>query len=176
MWFVSKVPGAGFSVDSLVTDPLVTDKSRPSKAIGLSKSMWSAPPAGFLNLNVDGAMLRDGSKGGIGGILRDNVGDQLASFSLPFGLGPPILAELEAINYGLDFFFTINNFDRSRLILESDSAIVIEWCLQPSLCPNVFISIVRKCNECINENSVIIRLILRTCNVAADALAKAGIG
>ncbi|KAK9006359.1 hypothetical protein V6N11_035400 [Hibiscus sabdariffa] len=176
LWFVSKTPAARFSVESLVADPTLTDKPRLPLAKGLSDPVWSAPPVGFLKLNVDGAMLRDGSKWGIGGLLRDNFGVLLASFSLPIGSGPPILAELEAISHGLDFVFTLNEFENSRLIVECDSAIAVEWISQPSLCPVVFAPLVKKCLECIKVNSVIVRLIPRSCNVDADSLAKAGIG
>ncbi|KAL4354507.1 hypothetical protein GQ457_06G027420 [Hibiscus cannabinus] len=157
-------------------DPTLTDKPWLPKANGQSNLVWSAPPAGFLKLNVVGAMLRDGSKGDIGRILRDDFGDRLASSSLPIGSGPPILAELEAISHGLDFFFSLNVFERSRLIVECDSAIVVEWILQLTLYPDVFVSLAKKCFERIKVNSVVVRLIPRSYNVDADALVKAGIG
>ncbi|KAK8584125.1 hypothetical protein V6N12_068374 [Hibiscus sabdariffa] len=100
MWFKAKNPASVPYADSLVLDPSFLDKSRPSKAIDLSISVWSAPPVVFLKMNVDGAMLRDASKWGIRGVLKDNVGERLAYFSLALGSGPPILAELEVICHG----------------------------------------------------------------------------
>ncbi|KAK8560028.1 hypothetical protein V6N12_012835 [Hibiscus sabdariffa] len=175
-WFKAKNLGSVPSVDSLVLDPSFLEKSRPSKAIDLSKSVWSAPPVGFLKMNVDGAMLRDGSKGGIRAVLKDNVEERLASFCLPLGSGPPILAELEAICQCLKLFFSINEIANLRLILECDSAIATEWIFPPSLCPSIFSSLVRKCYEQIKANSVFFRLVPRSCNLEADALAKEGIG
>ncbi|KAK8579693.1 hypothetical protein V6N12_070004 [Hibiscus sabdariffa] len=41
-----------------------------------------------LKFNIDGAMLSNGSKGGIGGIVRISFGACLDTFSLPIGLSP----------------------------------------------------------------------------------------
>ncbi|KAK8498795.1 hypothetical protein V6N11_012371 [Hibiscus sabdariffa] len=106
-------------------------------------------------MNIDGAMLSNGSKGGIGGIVCNCFGACLGTFSLSIGSGPPIMAELEAINHGLDFFFSRGKFVSSRLILESDSVIVIDWISNPSLCPLIFEALVASCRKIIEVNSVI---------------------
>ncbi|KAE8681397.1 hypothetical protein F3Y22_tig00111330pilonHSYRG00568 [Hibiscus syriacus] len=46
---------------------------------------WSPPSKDFLKFNVDGAMKADGSAGGIRGVLGDNSGKMLLSFSVPMG-------------------------------------------------------------------------------------------
>ncbi|KAL4325582.1 hypothetical protein GQ457_11G007580 [Hibiscus cannabinus] len=74
----------------------------------------------LLKLNVDGAMVSNGSKGGIGGIVRNNLKVCLDTFSLPIGPGPPIMAELEAIFHGLSVFSSNHGFKKFRLILETD--------------------------------------------------------
>ncbi|KAK8990506.1 hypothetical protein V6N11_009204 [Hibiscus sabdariffa] len=137
---------------------------------------WQAPPVGFLKLNADGAMLSNGSKGGIGGLIRDSCGVWLDKFSYPSDSGPPILAELLAIDHGLTFFFANEKFVKFRLILECDCAVAIEWILNPSRCPSVFEHLVKRCKDLIDAKSVFLRFIPRSINVEADCLAKEGIG
>ncbi|KAL4377916.1 hypothetical protein GQ457_02G007720 [Hibiscus cannabinus] len=106
--------------------------------------VWEAPPFGFVKINVDGAMVTDGSKGGIRGILRDSTGTCLASFSLPIGPGPAVLAELEAIKHGLELFFSLSELQGSRLILESDCSTVVDWISNSAPCPPAFVSLLRQ--------------------------------
>ncbi|KAK9037211.1 hypothetical protein V6N11_022130 [Hibiscus sabdariffa] len=115
---------------------------------------WKAPPSGFFKLNVDGAKLRN-----------DAVGQ-----------GTPVLVELLALSYGLGFFFRSDWGTSSRLVLESDSLIAVEWVFHPDKCPPMFASLTRSIRSVIDEKHVILRHIPRGCNVEADALAKAGIG
>ncbi|KAK8562900.1 hypothetical protein V6N12_010964 [Hibiscus sabdariffa] len=63
MWFKARVSDYEFTVESLVADLTVTDKSHPPKKNGLSNLVWSAPPVGFIKLNVDEVILRNGSNG-----------------------------------------------------------------------------------------------------------------
>ncbi|KAL4320117.1 hypothetical protein GQ457_18G008920 [Hibiscus cannabinus] len=175
-WFKACAPDSICSLDDLILDPSIADRSgrfprRPR--IDLS---WKAPPLGFLKMNIDGAMLSNGTKGGIGGIVRNSFGNCLGTFSLPIGSGPPIMAELEAINHGLNFFFSRGEFVSSRLILESDSVNAIDWISNPSLCPLIFKDLVASCMIIIEVNSVILRYIPRHLNTLADELAKKGIG
>ncbi|KAL4388297.1 hypothetical protein GQ457_09G027380 [Hibiscus cannabinus] len=71
-WFKACAPDSICSLDDLILDPSIADRSgrfprRPR--IDLS---WKAPPLGFLKMNIDGAMLSNGTKGGIGGIVRNS--------------------------------------------------------------------------------------------------------
>ncbi|KAK9030650.1 hypothetical protein V6N11_032067 [Hibiscus sabdariffa] len=137
---------------------------------------WEAPPSGFMKLNVDGAMVSDGSKGGIGGIIRNSRGDCLAKFSLSTGSGPPIMAKLEAILHGLKVFFSKKEFARFRLVVECDCAVAIDWISSSVTCPSIFEPLVRSCRELVYSHSVVIRHVSRFLNVEADLLAKEGIG
>ncbi|KAL4340045.1 hypothetical protein GQ457_08G025380 [Hibiscus cannabinus] len=137
---------------------------------------WKAAPVGFLKLNVDGAMLKNDLIGGIGGILRNSERKQLDIFFEPIRQGPPILDELLALKYGLEAFSNLNSGLNMQLIVECDNKVAVEWILNPMKFPSSFVSLVRIIAELIRTKNVLLRHILRVCNVDADVLAKKGIG
>ncbi|KAK9000846.1 hypothetical protein V6N11_081330 [Hibiscus sabdariffa] len=175
-WYIAKFPASICSLDTLISDPSVADRSSVSKSRVLRNRTWEIPPRGFLKLNVDGAMVSNGSKGGIGGIVRNNLGVCLVSFSRSIGPGPPVLAELEAILHGLKIVFSTRRFEKFRLVLECDCSVVMDWISNSSPCPSIFEPLVRQCIELIRSNSVVLRLVPRCVNSVADSLAKNGIG
>ncbi|KAL4353692.1 hypothetical protein GQ457_06G031150 [Hibiscus cannabinus] len=175
-WFRARWPDSDCSIDAVISDLSLADKCSLSWKKPPPILAWETPPFGFVKINVDGAMVSNGSKGGIGGILRNSKGFCLASFSLSIGSGPAIFAELEAINYGLVWFFTRGEKYGYRLILESDCSTALDWISNPSLCPPAFRSLVNRCKALIEANGVITRLIPRSINVEADSLAKVGVG
>ncbi|KAE8663601.1 putative AMP deaminase [Hibiscus syriacus] len=69
-------------------------------------------------VNVDGAVISDWRKGGIGGLLRDSNRRSLLFFSESVGPGHPILAELKAIRAGLKLFVEWDWGSTGRLIME----------------------------------------------------------
>ncbi|KAL4383180.1 hypothetical protein GQ457_15G018340 [Hibiscus cannabinus] len=125
-WYKAKFSDCSCTVDELISDPSVADSMSFSLSKVRKKLSWEAPPCGFLKLNVDGAMEGNGGKGGIGGLLRNNLGICLEKFSLPIGPGPPILAELEAILHGLKLFFSSRWCEKFRLGLECDCLTAID--------------------------------------------------
>ncbi|KAK9004235.1 hypothetical protein V6N11_002042 [Hibiscus sabdariffa] len=96
------------------------------------------------------------------------------SYSNTIGSGPAIFVELEAIKYGLDWFFSLRELHSCRLILESDCSTALDWISNPTLCPPAFRSLVNRCKAMIDANGVITRLISRSINVEANSLAKEG--
>ncbi|KAK8586735.1 hypothetical protein V6N12_021264 [Hibiscus sabdariffa] len=176
LWFKAKFPDSLCFVDDLIADPSVGDGLSASKIRFSKQQVWEAPPIGFLKLNVDGAMVSNGSKGGIGGIVRNNLGVCLVTFSLPIGPGPPIMAELEAIFHGLSVFSSNHGFKKFRLILETDCSVAFEWISNSTPCPTAFEPLVRRCRDIIASFSVVFRHVPREINMAADSLAKEGIG
>ncbi|KAK8534667.1 hypothetical protein V6N12_057311 [Hibiscus sabdariffa] len=107
-WFMAKWPDSDYSAEAILLDPSIADKCSLLRSETLVLHSWEAPPFGFVKFNVDGAMVGNGSKGGIGGILCDSSGTCLASFSLPSGLGPAVSAELEAVKHGLELFVSLS--------------------------------------------------------------------
>ncbi|KAK8496952.1 hypothetical protein V6N12_002541 [Hibiscus sabdariffa] len=99
-WYKAKFPLIVISNDSLIFDPSLADKVNSFNTCPNSKIVWKPPPVGFLKLNVDGAVSKNGLGCGVGGILRNNNGECLLSFSEQIGQGPPILAELQAMKMG----------------------------------------------------------------------------
>ncbi|KAK8492985.1 hypothetical protein V6N11_061977 [Hibiscus sabdariffa] len=175
-WFKAEFPDSLCFVDDLIADPSVGDGLSASKRWFSKQQVWEAPPFGFLKLNVDGAMVSNGSKGGIGGIVCNNLGVCLDTFSLPIGPGPLVMAELEAIFHGLSIFSSNHGFKKFRLILETDCSVAFEWISNSTPCPTVFEPLVRRCRDIIASFSVVFRHIPREINLAADSLAKEGIG
>ncbi|KAK8500264.1 hypothetical protein V6N11_001628 [Hibiscus sabdariffa] len=135
-----------------------------------------APPLGYLKLNVDGAMLRDGSKGGIGGFLRNIEGRCIASFYGSVGQGCPILIELLAVKYGLDNFLGLSVDSNMRLIMECDSKVAVDWILNPERCQSLFLSLVHNIQSLLLRCRAFLKHIPRGANIEVDILAKKGIG
>ncbi|KAL4339210.1 hypothetical protein GQ457_08G037290 [Hibiscus cannabinus] len=106
-WFKAKIHYFECLVNSLISDLSLVDKLHMCKLKPPKIILWEPPPLWFLKLNVDGAMVNDNSKGGIGGVIRNSKGVRLASFSLPIGPGLAILEELEAISHGLEYFYSL---------------------------------------------------------------------
>ncbi|KAL4312348.1 hypothetical protein GQ457_01G050470 [Hibiscus cannabinus] len=143
-WFKANWPESDCSAEAIMSDPSITNNCSLLRSETSVLHVWEAPPFGFVKINVDGAMVTDGSKGGIGGILRDSTGTCLASFSLPIGPGPVVLAELEAVKHGLELFFSLSELQGSRLILESDCSTVVDWISNSAPCPPAFVSLLRQ--------------------------------
>ncbi|KAK9017307.1 hypothetical protein V6N11_079786 [Hibiscus sabdariffa] len=129
---------------------------------------------GFLKFNVDGACSQDG-KCGVGGVLRDANGSKLMEFSLSIGFGSALLAEILAIKLAVERFVNSPWVNRSRLIVESDSKIAVDWVLNPSLSSLLFSKLVQDIIYFFTDGRWAIRHIRRVQNVHADTLAKAGI-
>ncbi|KAE8656892.1 Protein MOR1 [Hibiscus syriacus] len=134
-WFLAKYPNDFIQVDSLVGDPSLADKHQTSHHKRVKVQEWLPPPLHFFKVNVDGAVSGDGLLGGIGGILRDSESKILGSFSLAVGPCPPPLAEMKAIEKGIEFFLSSEWVTQGRLIIESDCKTVVDWILQPISSP-----------------------------------------
>ncbi|KAL4284472.1 hypothetical protein GQ457_16G008780 [Hibiscus cannabinus] len=91
---------------------------------------------------VDGAMKSDGSAGGIGGVLRNDTRVRLITFSVRIGAGPRILAELLAIKHNIEVFQNSQWNAKSKLILESNCKVAIDWIRDPIKTPVCFSSLI----------------------------------
>ncbi|GMJ08946.1 hypothetical protein HRI_004563800 [Hibiscus trionum] len=159
-----------------MANPSIADTLHHPSPASSKLHSWSPPPLGFLKMTVDGASLRNGNGGGIGGILRDSEGKTLLTFSEPTGPGPPIRAELLAIKFGLSIFSALFPGNNHHLILESDCQTTVSWISNPILCPQIFKELVLEIGRLSKIGFRKLRTIPRAINVDADLLAKKGIG
>ncbi|KAK9019877.1 hypothetical protein V6N11_054384 [Hibiscus sabdariffa] len=65
-WFKAIFPPSSVYVDDVVADPVTADRCSVVKRAPTASLPWCSPPRGFLKHDVDGAMLGDGSAGGMG--------------------------------------------------------------------------------------------------------------
>ncbi|KAK8578750.1 hypothetical protein V6N12_069094 [Hibiscus sabdariffa] len=114
-------------------------------------------------------------KCGVGGVLRDAKGSILMEFSLSIGVGSALLADILAIKLAVEHFVNSPWVNRSRLIVESDSKVVVDWVSNPSLLSPFFLKFVQGISSFFTDGRCSIRHIQRVQNVSADILAKVGI-
>ncbi|KAE8660119.1 hypothetical protein F3Y22_tig00116958pilonHSYRG00105 [Hibiscus syriacus] len=176
LWAKNEVIFQKGKVDSALLFFITHQLGNPNKK-NFPSSRWS-PPKGFLKVNVDGALVKDWDKGGIGGLIRDGSGLVLGSFSEKVGGGPPLLAELLAINRGLILIeeVEVDFCPNQRIILESDSSNALKWINNLNLSTTLFQSLVTDITSTVERKGIITRHISRAANWEADELAKAGIG
>ncbi|KAK8675161.1 hypothetical protein V6N13_033231 [Hibiscus sabdariffa] len=132
---------------------------------------------GFFKYNVDGACDKAG-KCGIGGVLRNHRGSILQEFSKSVGSGSSTLAEILAIKFAIESFVNSGWFSSSssRLIIESDSKVAVDWISFPSSSNPTFSNLVQELNVYFINDRWMLRHIQRSQNTRADILAKSGIG
>ncbi|KAL4387638.1 hypothetical protein GQ457_09G018810 [Hibiscus cannabinus] len=135
---------------------------------------WSPSPSRRLKFNIDGSMKADGSTGGIGGVLKDEYKHTLMTLSLKIGSGPSIMAEILALQFGLQPFLSSAWVDRFKLVIECDCRVAIEWVRSPSLALDCFKVWVTYLHKALVEGGFCFRHILRQCNIETDSLGKNG--
>ncbi|XVF84544.1 hypothetical protein PTKIN_Ptkin17bG0045500 [Pterospermum kingtungense] len=97
--------------------------------------VWEKPPAGAVKFNVDGSSLGKSGPAGIGGVLRDRLGVELARISKSIGVEDSNTAELLAIREAFLIFITSPFVLDKLLIVESDSANAVNWVNFPESAP-----------------------------------------
>ncbi|KAK8556729.1 hypothetical protein V6N12_003124 [Hibiscus sabdariffa] len=138
---------SGLSREDIVADPSLADKSKTSGQSRFSVMSWTPPPPRVLK-----------------------------SFSRHVGQVPPLLAEILAIKIDLELFSNSAWRNVDRVIVESDSKVVVEWILNPVICTGIFSPLVKEIVSLMGSNPISFRHISRGCNIDADRLAKRGIG
>ena len=83
---------------------------------------WSPPRSPFLKINYDGAVFRDSNSAGLGVVVRDSMGEVLASLAENIPL-PQTVADVEAAAARRAIMFA-RELSLSRVILEGDSEII----------------------------------------------------
>ncbi|KAK8579166.1 hypothetical protein V6N12_069495 [Hibiscus sabdariffa] len=174
-WFKAKFPGRDISLENLISDPLLAS----SLCIPVRNQMkflkWSPPPSSFLKLNVNGDVSRFSSRGGIGGLLRDEGGKVLFESSEGYGNSQVAWMELLAMKTGIHKFLSSEWASSHRLIIEPDCKVLNNWVLGSEE-PPIYSRLVLELSDLIKCNGFLCRIVPPVCNVEADSLAKSGIG
>ncbi|KAE8726444.1 hypothetical protein F3Y22_tig00006886pilonHSYRG00006 [Hibiscus syriacus] len=89
------------------------------------KLIWQPPGLGKMKFNVDGSANKEAA--GCGGVLRNSEGHVVAMFFGPVSLVNVDFAELVAIKFTLELFCGSKWLRNVVLIIESDSAVVLNW-------------------------------------------------
>ncbi|KAK8987710.1 hypothetical protein V6N11_027453 [Hibiscus sabdariffa] len=86
-WIKAKQSLLLLSIDEFIADPILVEKRLLNAAISVTHTVWQLPHVGWLKFNVDGALGAGGNVGGIGGVLSDECGQHLLTFSIRVGSG-----------------------------------------------------------------------------------------
>ncbi|KAK8676820.1 hypothetical protein V6N13_142382 [Hibiscus sabdariffa] len=164
-----------FGINVPLVDPLLAS----SLCIPVRNQMkflkWSPPPSSFLKLNVNGDVSRFSSRGGIGGLLRDEGGKVLFESSEGYGNSQVAWMELLAMKTGIHKFLSSEWASSHRLIIEPDCKVLNNWVLGSEE-PPIYSRLVLELSDLIKCNGFLCRIVPPVCNVEADSLAKSGIG
>lgn len=89
-----------------------------------SRFPWSPPPPDFVKINVDGAISRDGNRGAVAAVCRDQIGKYLGSSSitLDYVIDVPCLEAL-ACKEGQSL---VADLMERKFLISSDSSVVIK--------------------------------------------------
>lgn len=136
-------------------------------------SHWTPPPIGYVKVNVDGSFLENCSRMGAGGILRDHTGGWIAGFSYPQTGGDALLAELLAIQRGLELCHT-KGFE--QIICESDSLEAVQlFSMDSTHALHSYASLILQISEALQRTRTIsLSHVPRDHNRCADFLANEG--
>ena len=93
---------------------------------------WCRPPLGVFKLNTDGCSRGNPGRAGGGGILRDDKGNFLLTFSSFFGNGTSIQAETRTLLFGVKLCLSCGYIN---LHIEVDSLVLVHILKQISSCP-----------------------------------------
>ncbi|XVF88973.1 hypothetical protein PTKIN_Ptkin19aG0094400 [Pterospermum kingtungense] len=175
VWAKAKWPHVNVSIsDFLLVPNAITICSNQNKE--RARSTWCHPDFGTLKFNVDGSSLGKPGPAGIGGILRNHLGEVLIRFSKSISIADSNEAEVLAIREALIQFVTSRWAQDFSLTIESDSAPAVAWISKPDEAPwrlRNFICHILNIKSKIRHLKVV--HILREGNNLADSLAKQGV-
>ncbi|XP_077249384.1 uncharacterized protein LOC143888881 [Tasmannia lanceolata] len=128
-WYKAKVKSPYSAGDMLRNWNRIISERPLRKSIS---PRWIAPPAGWFKLNFDGSSFGNPRPAGIGRVLRNELGDEIMSFSIPIGVSDANSAEARALLFGLKWY-AANNM--GPLIVEGDSSNALAWAANRSSGP-----------------------------------------
>ncbi|KAK4708914.1 hypothetical protein R3W88_029839 [Solanum pinnatisectum] len=97
---------------------IVNKRKRNTKKLVQVK--WNPPDPGTYKFNLDGAIKNSPGPGGLGGVIRNDLGGWVMGFIEPIPMANPVRAELQAMRRGLSLAVQKN---LSPIEINSDSPI-----------------------------------------------------
>lgn len=143
-----------------------------SKVVRPIAVYWHFPPPAVLKLNVDGSVLGNPGSAGAGIVLRDASGCVKAALSVSLGSCTNVEAEILAAVHGLRLVSSSPSFAGSRIILESDSKMLVDWLHLKLPWPWLYFHLLHSLSLAVSIASVDVVHTYREANSVADALAK----
>lgn len=148
--------------NTLVNSP----KKHPFPKVAISIS-WTPPPINVIRLNVDGAVLANPGRGGVGGVFRDSNGSWVLGFMKACAHTTPLQAELLAILHGLRL---ANERNYTPLEVHTDSATSVSIISNSHAC---FTNLISECRYLLKKlRPTTLKHVFREENGVADAIAK----
>ena len=105
---------------------------------------WEKPQVGWVRLNTDGSAIGNPGRAGGGGILQDDQGRWIASFSKNIGLSTSFMAELWALSDGLIF---CNDLNYSAVDVQIDAKTIVGLLSNPSYSNSFAMPIIDDCSS-----------------------------
>ncbi|KAL6213663.1 hypothetical protein ACLB2K_013109 [Fragaria x ananassa] len=137
-------------------------KSNDSYIFSYTMHAWKKPPEKFFKLNIDGTRVSPIGKIGAGGVIWNHYGDWISGFQINLGAGEILDAEACGLFQGLKLAVSLNI---KNLIIESDSAILVQLMNNSEFGNHPLGSLLQRCNSFLNKmESVTLSHIFRKCN------------
>uniref|UniRef100_A0A803QD58 RNase H type-1 domain-containing protein n=1 Tax=Cannabis sativa TaxID=3483 RepID=A0A803QD58_CANSA len=132
---------------------------------------WTAPVAGFLKVNVDGALFSASNSFGLGGLARDANGHLIEAFCLHKpGCVQPSLVEAIGVKEALSW---IKTKGWEHVILETDSLVVVQALQSNVVMQSLFGSTITYCRNLLKSLPYVnVCFVKRSANNAAHCLAR----
>ena len=131
------------------------------------------PERGRLKLNTDGAASKALGVAGGGGLIRDNQGNWIVSFSRRIGVTNSFMAEVWALRDGL---MLCNQMNLSDVIVELDTKVLVNAFKNPSYANSVISPLFEDYKQLASQiPRHCIRHIYREANKCANKLASIGL-
>ena len=133
---------------------------------------WICPPLGTFKLNFDGSFVRSMHQGGIGGVIRNWMGDVVRSYSGPVDALDANEAEVYALLLGCR---ELEKLGGAYLIIEGDSFSTIQWASSKASYPWRIAAWVEEVQDSSKKIGASFCHILWEANSMADGLARVGL-
>lgn len=132
---------------------------------------WIPPPISSLKLNFHGSACGSPGVDGVGGIIQNDVGQPILSFSGPAGFNSANVVELLAIATRLR---KVKRLNLHHVIIEWDSFCAIQWASGAAKVPWKVASVIGEISDLAKGIQVSFSHIYQSANTEADHLAKEG--